>query len=326
VRRREFIKLIFGAAASSPFAARAQGSMPVIGFLGSQTPSSYVPLVAAFREGLREAGFVEGQNVVIEYRWAEEQSDRLPGLAAELVQRRVAVIAAIGGAASGLAVKAATASIPIVFTTGLDPVEAGLVSSLNRPGGNVTGISWFSSELAAKRVALLHELVPAGADVAFLVDPRTPESVRQPRLAQEAASQLGHRLFVLNASTPDEIDAAFMALLAQGARALVVASAPFFLSHRQQINALAARHAIPCVHGERYSVVDGGLMSYGNNLSDAYRRAGMYVGRILKGDRPGDLPIYRSTLFELVINLKTAKALGITVPPSLLARADEVIE
>jgi putative tryptophan/tyrosine transport system substrate-binding protein len=325
MRRREFIKLI-GATASMPLAARAQGSMPVIGFLGSQTPSSYTPLVAAFREGLREAGFVEGQNVAIEYRWAEEQSDRLPGLAAELVQRRVAVIAAIGGAASGLAGKAATASIPIVFTSGIDPVEAGLVSSLNRPGGNVTGVSWFTSELAAKRVALLHELVPVATDVAFLVDPRTRESASQSRLAQEAASQLGHRLFVLNASTPGEIDAAFVALQAQGARALVVASAPFFLSHRQQVTALAARHAIPCIHSERYSVVDGGLMSYGNNLSDAYRRAGMYVGRILKGDRPSDLPIYRSTLFELVINLKTAKTLGLELSPSLLARADEVIE
>jgi len=326
MKRREFIRLIVGAAASSPLAVRAQGPIPLIGFLSSQSQSGYTALIAAFREGLREAGFVEGQNVVIEYRWAEGQSDRLPGLAAELVRQRVAVIAATGGVASGLAGKAATASIPIVFTAGLDPVEAGLVSSLNRPGGNVTGISWFTSELAAKRVALLHELVPTATDVAFLVDPRTPESVSQKRLAQEAAQQLGHRLLVLNASTADEIDAAFTALVAQSARALILASSPFFVSRRQQIIALASRHAIPCIYGERYEVADGGLMSYGNNLTDAYRRTGMYVGRILKGDRPGDLPVDRSTLFELVVNLKTAKALGIELSPSLLARADEVIE
>jgi putative ABC transport system substrate-binding protein len=326
MRRREFIRLIVGAAASSPFAARAQGPTPVIGFLSSQSSSSYAPLLAAFREGLREAGFIEGQNVTIEYRWAEGQSDRLPGLAAEWVRRRVAVIAATGGAASGLAAKATTASIPIVFTSGIDPVEAGLVSSLNRPGANVTGISWFTSELAAKRVALLHELVPVTTDVAFLVDSRTPESASQSRLAQEAAAQLGHRLIVLNAGTPGEIDAAFVALQAQGARALILASSPFFVSRRQQIITLAAQHAIPCIYGERYEVADGGLMSYGNNLSDAYRRTGMYVGRILRGDRPGDLPVDRSTLFELVINLKTAKTLGLELSPSLLVRADEVIE
>jgi putative tryptophan/tyrosine transport system substrate-binding protein len=325
MRRREFIKLI-GATASVPFAARAQGSMPVIGFLSSQSPDSYAPLLAAFRDGLREAGFVEGQNVVIEYRWAEGQPDRLPAQAAELVRRRVAVIATTGGAASGLAGKAATASIPIVFTTGLDPVEAGLVSSLNRPGGNVTGISWFTSELAAKRVALLHELLPDASDLALLVDPRTSESALQLQLAQEAARQLGHRLLILNASTAGEIDSALAALLAQGVRALVLASSPFFVSRRQQIVTLTAKHAIPCIYGERYEVADGGLMSYGNNLSDAYRRAAMYVGRILKGDRAGGLPVDRSTIFELVINLKTAKTLGLELSPSLLARADEVIE
>ena len=324
--RREFIKLIVGMTVTPPLAVLAQGSMPVIGLLSSQSSSGYAPLMAAFREGLREAGFVEGQNVTIEYRWAEGQTDRLPGLAADLVHRRVAVIAATGGVASGLAAKAATTSIPIVVSAGLDPVEAGLVSSLNRPGGNVTGISWFTTELAAKRVALLHELLPDATDVALLVDPSTPESAAQPRLAQEAARQLGHRLFVLNASTPREIDAAFAALLAQGARALVIASGPSFVNRRQQITTLAARHAIPCIYGERYAVADGGLMSYGNNLTDAYRRNAIYVGRILKGDRPGDLPIDRSTKFELVINLKTAKTLGLNIPATLLARADEVIE
>jgi putative ABC transport system substrate-binding protein len=326
MQRREFIKLIGGVAASMPFAARAQGSMPVVGFLSSQTSNGYTPLLAAFREGLRDAGFIEGQNVSIEYRWAEGEPDRLPARATDLVHRQVNVIAATGGSASGLASKAATASIPIVFTTGEDPVEAGLVPSLNRPGGNVTGISWFTSELAAKRVALLHELVPTATDVAFLVDPRTSESASQRRLAQDAAQQLGHRLFVVNASTPGEIDAAFASFPAHGVSALVVASSPLFLSRRQQIIALAARYAIPCIYGEPFAVADGGLMSYGNDLSDAYHRAAIYAGRILRGNRPGELPIDRSTKFELVINLKTAKALGLEFSPSLLARADDVIE
>jgi putative ABC transport system substrate-binding protein len=240
MRRREFITLLAGATASLPVAARGQQkATPVIGLLGGQTPSSYAPFAAAFRDGLREAGFIEGQNLAIEYRWAEGRSDRLPALAADLVRRQVALIAATGGAASGLAARAATTTIPIVFNTVEDPVEAGLVSSLNRPGGNLTGISWFATELVAKRLGLLHELVPSAGIMALIVDSSNPEGASQPPRAQEAARELGSRLVVVNASTPNEIDTAFAALLAQGARALVVASGPFFVSRREQIIALA---------------------------------------------------------------------------------------
>lgn len=325
MQRREFIGLVGGAAAW-PLAARAQQVMPVVGFLSSQSPNGYAPFAAAFRDGLREAGFVEGQNVAIEYRWAEGHADRLPALAADLVHRQVAVIAATGGAESGLAAKAVTATTPIVFNTGEDPVEVGLVTSLNRPGGNVTGISWFAAEVTAKRVALLHELTPAAAALALLVDTSNPEGASLPPRAQEAARTIGRPLIVLQASTPDEIDTAFATLLQQGARALVVASGPFFVNRRAQIIALAARHAIPSIFPGRESPAAGGLMSYGNSLPDAYRRNAVYVGRILKGDKPGDLPVDRSTKFQLVINLKTAKALALDVPAMLLARADEVIE
>jgi putative ABC transport system substrate-binding protein len=325
MRRRQFIGFMGGAAAW-PVAAYAQQTMRVVGFLSGQSPTSFTPFAAAFRNGLREAGFVEGQNIAIEYRWAEGHADRLPALAVDLVRREVAVIAATGGAESGLAAKAATAATPIVFNTGEDPVEIGLVKSLNRPGGNVTGISWFATEVTAKRVVLLHELAPAATAIALLVDTSNPEGASQPPRAQEAARAVGRPLIVLKASTSDEIETAFANLQQQGARALVVASGPFFVSRREQIIALAARYSIPCIFSGRESPAAGGLMSYGNNLPDAYRRNAVYVGRILKGDLPGDLPIDRSTKFELVINLKTAKALGLDVPGMLLARADEVIE
>jgi putative tryptophan/tyrosine transport system substrate-binding protein len=330
MRRRAFISLLSGAAASSltwPLAARAQQpAMPVIGFLNGQSPRSFVPHLAAFHQGLKQTGYVEGRNVAIEYRWAEGQGDRLPALAADLVQRQVAVISTTGGLGSALAAKAATATVPIVFNIGGDPVKAGLVSSLNRPGGNVTGTSWFNAEVAAKRLGLLHELAPAAGIVAMLVNPRDPDAGTQLADLQDAARVLGRRVVVLNAATVGEIDAAFAALVQQRAAALVVASDAFYLNRRDQIIALAARHAVPAIYSNREFIMAGGLMSYGNNLLDAYRRNGIYAGRILKGDKPGDLPVDQSTKFELVINLQTARMLGLDVPPTLLARADEVIE
>jgi ABC-type uncharacterized transport system substrate-binding protein len=327
MRRRKFLGVLSGAAVAWPIAARAQQpAMPVVGFLSGQSPETYALFPAAFRRGLSELGFVEGKNVAIEYRWANGHPDQLPVLAADLVHRQVNVIAATGTVASGLAAKAATASIPIVFNSGEDPVEAGFVSSLNRPGGNVTGISWFSVESVAKRLALLHELIPAARVIAFLANPKDPELAPQLSAAQAAAQAIDRQLIVVNATNPGEIDTAFGALLQQGARALIVASGPYFINQRAHLVALAAQHAIPCIYSDRSSPAGGGLMSYGNNLEDAYRRNGIYVARILKGDKPGDLPIDRSTKFELVVNLKTAQALGLTLSPSLLARADEVIE
>jgi putative ABC transport system substrate-binding protein len=327
LKRREFIALLGGPAFAWPLAARAQQSgMPVVGFLSGQSPRTFARLLAAFHQGLKQTGYVEGNNVAIEYRWAEGQRDRLPGLAADLVRRQVAVIAATGGIASVLAAKAATTTIPIVFNSNDDPIRTGLVTSLNRPGGNLTGVSWFTAQLAAKRLALLHDLVPNAAVVALLVNPKDPEAGSQPTDAQEAARVLGHQLSVLNASTASEIDAAFAALVEQRAGALVAAADPFFLSRRDQIIALAARHAIPTIYSTREFVAAGGLMSYGNSLPDSYRHNGIYVGRILKGDKPGELPIDQSTKFELVINLKTAKTLGLDLPLSLQISVDEVIE
>jgi putative ABC transport system substrate-binding protein len=330
MRRRAFISLLSGAAASSltwPLAARAQQpAMPVIGFLNGQSPRSFVPHLAAFHQGLKQTGYVEGRNVAIEYRWAEGQGDRLPALAADLVQRQVAVISTTGGLGSALAAKAATATVPIVFNIGGDPVKAGLVTSLNRPGGNVTGTSWFNAEVAAKRLGLLHELAPAAGIVAMLVNPRDPDAGTQLADLQDAARVLGRRVVVLNAATVGEIDAAFAALVQQRAAALVVASDAFYLNRRDQIIALAARHAVPAIYSNREFITAGGLMSYGNNLLDAYRRNGIYAGRILKGDKPGDLPVDQSTRFELVINLETVKALGLDLPLSLQIRVDEVIE
>jgi putative tryptophan/tyrosine transport system substrate-binding protein len=326
MRRREFITLLGGAAAW-PIAARAQQpAMPVIGFLNGQSPGGWAPLVAAFRRGLNAAGYIEGQNVVVQYRWAEGQPDRLPALAADLVQRQVSVIVATGGNNPGIAAKAATASIPIVFMSNDDPRKHGLVASLNRPGGNVTGVSWFSAELGSKRLALLHELVPRARVVALLVNPNNAEAARQPAELQEAARSIGLRLVILNATAAGDIDTAFATMVQDGVGALVVAGDSFLLNRREQIIALAARHAVPTIYVNREMIGDGGLMSYGNSLADAYRRAGLHTARILKGENPADLPVDQATKFELVINLKTARTLGLTVPPSLLSVADEVIE
>jgi putative ABC transport system substrate-binding protein len=327
LKRREFITLIGGAAAAWPLAARAQQpTMPVVGFLNSLGSDDRPNLRDAFRRGLGEAGFVPGSNVAIEYRYADNQVDRLPALAADLVNRRVAVIAATGGGASVLAAKGATSAIPIVFVSAGDPVQEGYVASLNRPGGNLTGIIWFGTLLSGKGLGLLCELVPKATLIALLVNPNTPESARTPHDLLEATRTLGRQLLVLNASSRSEIDKAFATIRQQRADALLVSGDPFLSSRRQQIVTLAGRDAIPAMYFNREFVADGGLMSYGNDIADAYRRAGLYVGRILKGEKPAELPVDQATKFEFVINLGTAKALGLEVPPALSARADEIIE
>jgi len=327
MERREFITVLGGAAAVWPFAARAQQpTMPVIGFLSGVSPQSYVHVVAAFRQGLKEAGYVEGQSIVIEYRWAQNEIDRLPALAADLVSRRVAVIATTG-TPSAFAARAATTTIPIVFEVGFDPVAVGLVASLSRPGGNLTGVTNLGVEVEAKQLELLHELVPTATTIALLVNPtnRTLADMLS-RDMQPAADKLGLKLQVLNASTDRDFDTVFTTLARHRPGALLIGADIFFISRSQQLAALAVRYAIPASFYFREFVVAGGLMSYGGSFTEAHRQVGVYVGRILKGDKPADLPVLRPTKFELVINLKTAKALGLTVPPALLTAANEVIE
>jgi ABC-type uncharacterized transport system substrate-binding protein len=326
IRRREFITLLGGTAAW-PLAARAQQpAMPVIGWLSPTSPDNYTDRLRAFRQGLKDTGYVEGENVTVEYRWAENQLDRLPELAAELVRRRVGAIAAPGGVAPAFAAKAATATIPIVFMVGDDPVKLGLVTNLARPGGNLTGLNFFASELASKRLQLLRELVPAATRVAVLVNPNNPNAEATLREVTAAGSAIGMEIAAFNASTSREIDAAFASFVRERPDALFVDTGPFFTARRVQLVQLAARHAVPATYAGRQFVDHGGLMSYGASLSDAYRQIGVYTGHILKGTKPSDLPVVQSSKFELVINHQTARMLGLTVAPTLLATADEVIE
>jgi putative tryptophan/tyrosine transport system substrate-binding protein len=328
MRRREFISLLGGAAAAWPLAARAQQpAMPVIGWLHAGSPESSANRVTAFRRGLNETGYFEGQNVAVEYRWAEGRYQRFPELAAELVRRQVSVIVTPGNPVAANAAKAATSTIPIVFAIGGNPVEYGLVASLARPGGNVTGINFFVTELAAKRLGLLRELLLTAARVGVLVNPANPPTAQSTvRDVQTAADDIGLQVHILNASTIREIDAAYTSLVRQRADALLVAGDGFFNSRRVQLAMLAVRHAIPATYSAREYAEAGGLMSYGTNFADTDRQVGIYTGRILKGAKPADLPVLQSTKFELVINLQAARMLGLEVPPLLLARADEVIE
>ena len=326
IARRKLLAAFSGAAAW-PLAARAQQqAMPVIGFLSSASSGPYTPFVSALHKGLKEAGYTEGQNVAIEYRWAEGQNDRLPALAADLVGRPVAVIAA-GGVQAALAAKAATTTIPIVFEGGPDPVEVGLVTSLNRPGGNITGVSNFSTVLVAKQFELLHQTVPNSAVIGVLVNPSSPSLAEfTARDAQAAGRSLGMQIHILNASTKDQIDTAFASFARVRPDALLIGGDAFFVSRRAQLITMATRHGLPTIYNAREVPAAGGLMSYGASLVDAYRQTGVYTGKILKGAKPAELPVMQPTKFELVINLTTAKAFGLKIPPTLLARADEVIE
>lgn len=324
MRRREFIALV-GSAAMWRRAASAQQALPLVGFLSSRSPGESEGVAAAFRRGLADSGYVVGQNVAIEYRWAEGNYDRLPTLAAELVGRHVVAIFAAGGPPSALAAKRATTTIPIVFSAADDPVGLGLVQSLSRPGGNVTGMSMFNSTLSAKRLSLLHEFVPA-ATIAYLTNPANPSSRLEVEAVREAAKAASIDVKVFNASNEREVETVFGGLSEQRIGAIMVAGEPFFDSRRSFIVGLAAKHAVPASYGFREYVTLGGLFSYGTDLTDSYRRAGVYCGRILKGERPADLPVIQPTKFELIINQKTAKSLGLNVPPALLTGADEVIE
>ena len=327
MKRREFISLLGGAAAAWPHASHAQQQprMPVIGYLGAASARGYVAQLAAFRQGLQDAGYVEGRNVAIEYRWADDRYDRLPALAAELVGRQVTVIVA-SGAAAAPAAKAATTTIPIVFATGADPVAVGLVASLARPGGNLTGVTTLNTELGPKRLELLHETVPAATIVAALVNPSYPAAETQSKDLQAAARTLGLQLHVLHASNERDFDAVFATLVQLRAGGLVIGADTFFNSQSEQFATLALRHAVPAIYQYREFAAAGGLMSYGGSITASYRTVGLYVGRILKGEKPADLPVQQIAKVELIINLKTAKALGLTFPITLLGRADEVIE
>ena len=327
MRRRDFISLVGGTAAAWPLVARAQQALnPVVGFLSGRSPAEAAGAVAAFRKGLSEIGFVEPQNVTIDFRWAEGQFDRLPALVKELVDRPVAVIAALGGSDQILQQKAATTTIPIVFGTGGDPVADGLVASLNRPGGNITGVTFLTAALGAKRLGLLRDLVPAAQVIALLANPNYYLGPVQIRDVEEAAHALGQTLVVLDGGTDEKIEAAFAALASQHVAALLVSSDPFFDTRREHLVALALQHRVPAIYQIREYAVAGGLMSYGTSITEMYRLAGLYVGRILKGEKPADLPVVQVAKFELVINLKTAKAIGVKISDNLLSLADEVIE
>ena len=325
MQRRKFITLLGGLTAAWPLAARAQQpAMPVVGFLRSSSLADSTHLVTAFRQGLKEAGFVEGQNVAIEYRYAEGRSDRLPALVADLIRRPVALI--VGDTISALTVKAATSTVPIVFATGGDPVRQGLAARMNRPGGNVTGVSFFGGMLGAKRLELLRQLVPKAKTIAMLVNPDAPTTEAERRDVLAAAQTIGQPLLVIDVRSARDIETAFATIVQRAADALLVGSGTFLNSSRERLAALAARHALPTIYVQREAAVAGGLMSYGTSLTDAYRQAGIYAARILKGETPADLPVMQSTKFEFVLNLRTAKTLGLEVSDRLLALADEVIE
>jgi putative tryptophan/tyrosine transport system substrate-binding protein len=327
MRRREFITLLCGAVAMRPLAVRAQQSaMPLIGILGGGFATDTVPQIMAFRRGLSELGYTEGKTVLIEYRWADGDNDRLSGLAADLLQQHVALIVTVGGTPTAFAAKAATGTVPVLFAVGIDPVAYGLVASLNRPGGNVTGVTSLFDEVAPKRLALLHELIPSVTSVGLLVNPTNPNAELQAKDLHQASRQLGLQLEVLNAKIDADLDAAFAKMIQQHVGALLIGGDAFLESRRGRIAALAMRNVIPTISFERGFPVLGGLMSYGGSFADTYRSLGVYAGRVLKGERPADLPVQQSTKLELVLNLKTAKALGLDVPPPLIARADEVIE
>jgi putative ABC transport system substrate-binding protein len=327
MRRREFIGLLGGAAAAWPIAARAQqAAMPVIGFLFSGMPESTTQATAAFRSGLADAGFVEGRNVAIEYRWSRNEDKRLSELAADLVRRRVAVLVAGGGANAAAAAKAATATIPIVFNEGGDPVRFGLVTSLNRPSGNITGIATLSVELGTKRLGLLHELLPGTAGLAMLVNPNSPSAERVIQEAHAVSSDLGRQIEIFSARSSREIDSAFSDMAQAHVAAVMISPSPLFADRRVQLVTVAIYHRVPTIYYDRQFAEIGGLMTYGPNAADGYRRVGAYAARILKGEKPADLPVEQSSRFELVINLQTARTLGLQVPPTLLAIADEVIE
>jgi putative tryptophan/tyrosine transport system substrate-binding protein len=326
MRRRDFIKAIAGSTAAWPLAARGQQATPVIGFLNSASAVEWSPFVAAFRQGLSETGYVEGQNVAIEFRWAEGHYDRLPALAADLVRAGVAVIVATGGATSALAAKQTTTSIPIVFSTGGDPVKEGFVANINRPGGNVAGVNVLTTGLAAKRLEILHEVIPSASVIGVLINPNNASAEAQSAFVQDAGRTMGQKVLILHASSERDFEAVFATIVQTQIDALSVGADPFFSSHRNQLIALAARYRIPAIYEWREFVQAGGFMSYGSNLADGYHQIGVYAGRILKGEKPGDLPVVQSTKVEFAVNLKTAKALGVTVPLPLLGRADEVIE